>query len=473
MPKIDELKDRLLAINNQAQTVRKKAEDEGRDLTVEEASELDQLLASHDHISADIQRLERLETQTQQMLAGRGRLTEPDRPMVTGDDGDGNPQTQRLNTPAQVPASLPKVPAQVRQVFGNWNFNTFGDFALAVRKHAIGMGTDRRLEISQNLASASTYGNEAVGADGGFAVPPDFRTAIMQKVMGEDSLLSRCDQISVTGNTFTCPRDETTPWQTTGGILAYWDSEASAATQSKPSLESTTHKLNKLRALVPVTEELMEDASAMDAYLRRKAPEKISFKVNLAILQGTGVGQPLGILNSGSTVTVSKESSQVADTIVGMNLVKMYSRMPAANLANAVWVMNQDCLPQIIKLALPGTDNEGNVTTNYGGLVYTPPGGFSQAPYGTIFGRPVLFSQACETLGDLGDLFFVDLSSYMALLKSGPNPRVDISMHLWFDQDLIAYKFVLRMGGAPWWTTTMSARDGSATYSPYIILEAR
>ncbi len=88
-------------------------------------------------------------------------------------------------------------------------------------------------------------------------------------------------------------------------------------------------------------------------------------------------------------------------------------------------------------------------------------------------GRPVIPSQACETIGDKGDIFFADFSQYLLLLKSGVNPRIETSMHLWFDQDLTAFKFVLRVGGIPWWSTTQPARDGSATYSPFVTLEAR
>jgi HK97 family phage major capsid protein len=40
----------------------------------------------------------------------------------------------------------------------------------------------------------------------------------------------------------TMPTDMTTPWDSTGGIQAYWDGEAAAMTQSKPKLEEVTFK---------------------------------------------------------------------------------------------------------------------------------------------------------------------------------------------------------------------------------------
>jgi HK97 family phage major capsid protein len=222
-----------------------------------------------------------------------------------------------------------------------------------------------------------------------------------------------------------------------------------------------------------MTDELLEDAAGMDSYLRRKAPEKIALKLNLALLQGTGVGQPLGLLNSGALVTVSKNSPQTADTITGLNILQMYSRLYASSRSKAVWIINPDIEPMLYKLSIAGTDNEGNSATGWGSLVYLPPNGLSTSPYGTLMGRPVIPSQACETLGDKGDIFFADFSQYLLLLKGGTNPRIETSMHLWFDQDMTAFKFVLRVGGMPWWSTTLAARDGSATYSPYVTLEAR
>ncbi len=80
----------------------------------------------------------------------------------------------------------------------------------------------------------------------------------------------------------------------------------------------------------------------MDAYLRRKAPEKIGFAANLAVVSGSGAGQPLGFLNSPALVSVAKETSQVADTLIATNLIKMYSRMYAPSRSRAVWLVNQD-----------------------------------------------------------------------------------------------------------------------------------
>jgi len=109
-----------------------------------------------------------------------------------------------------------------------------------------------RLNIVQK-ATLSTFGSEGVGVDGGFAVPPEFRSDIAQRVLGEDSILSRTDQIPLSTNAITFPDDETTPWQTSGGILASWEGEATTIPQTKPQLKQKELRLRKLSCLVPVT----------------------------------------------------------------------------------------------------------------------------------------------------------------------------------------------------------------------------
>jgi HK97 family phage major capsid protein len=457
----EELKARLLDLNTEAHTIVETARAEKRDLSVDETAKLDAILAESDRVKADIDRLEKLAGQTALMNQGAGRKTSPEQPKrLTADDD------QELQ-----PA--PKVAANYKIGPKNGGFKHLGDYAQAVQRAcAQGGVADPRLA---QLASATTYGSEGSGADGGFAVPPDFRTAIMTTILGENSLLSRCDQITCDGNTFSCPVDETTPWQTTGGFQAYWDGEAQAATQSKPQLGDRSIKLNKLRALVPVTEELLEDAAGLDSYLRRKVPQKIDFKVNFALLQGTGVGMPLGVQKSPALITITKETSQAANTIVAMNIIKIWSRLYAPCRPNSVWLYNQEVEPQLLRMTMPGTDDTGAFVTGWGAgwPMYMPPGGLSGAPYGTLLGRPCIPTQACPALSSAGDIGLYDFMQFLALLKSGPNPRVDVSMHLWFDQDLTAFKFTLRLGGMPWWSIPAAALAGSNTYSPYVCLGAR
>lgn len=458
---IAELKDKLLDLNEQITVLQNKADAENRDLTNEEHNAVGEMFSEFEATEEEIERRERIEAQTARLRKSNGPESEPN-----------DPQPQNL-APDREPQNHLRKPRTPRVEYiedrGKFGFRDFGDFAQAVA-HAnprLSGSIDPRLRDIRN--APTTYGNETAGADGGFLVPPDFRSAIMEKVMGEESLLSRTDQMTTSGNSINMPKDETTPWQTSGGFQVYWEGEADQLSQSKPALQDELIKLNKLTALVPVTEELLSDAPSLTGYLSRKVPEKMDFAVNLALLQGTGVGKPKGILNADALVSVAKDTStspiQGADTIRFKNIVDMWSRMYAPCRPRSVWLINQDIEPQLYTMAFdPSASSKVPV--------YLPPGGVSASPYGTLMGRPVIPTQACETLGDQGDIILADLSQYLTIIKTG-GVRQDVSIHLWFDYDVTAFKFVMRIGGQPWWGSSISPRDGSNTLSCFVTLDER
>lgn len=454
-------RDRQQAIMESSQSIMNRAEGENRDLTVEEQSQIEGLTNEFDDLERQISLRERVNTQNALLTAPRGRQTDPDQI-----EGDGEPaptaQPRLVNQAAPRPAAA-RVPANPVTARGTNGFRHLGDFANAVR-----LGTMRGGELDPRLrnAAVSTYGNEGSGADGGFAVPPDYRTEILSKVFNEDSLLALTDRLQSSSNTITLPTDETTPWQTSGGIQSYWTAEGAAKTQSKPALGETTLKLHTLATLVPMTEELLEDAPAMGAYLNRKAPEKMDFKVSDAIVRGTGVGQPLGFLSSPALVTVAAEGAQSADTINATNVVKMMGRLPVSSRRTAVWLIHPDAEAQLPLMSIANQP------------VYLPPGGLREATYGSLLGRPVIPHQVAETVGDVGDIMLVDLKQYLTVTKTGNGRdangmKSDVSIHLWFDQDMVAFRFTMRIAGQPWWASAISQRDGSNTQSPFVVLAAR
>jgi HK97 family phage major capsid protein len=468
---IQETQDRLLELQADCETILAAAAADKRDaLTEQEQEQMDSLLAEIKAKGSDLARMQAVEENAKMMSQSSGRKAPPEDPRdkSTDTDDDEPDASPKMKGNGKPPERHPRVIDNHR---GRWGWNRAGDYMAAVRNACIPGGQmDNRLAV--RMDAPTTYGSSVTGADGGFAIPPDFREEIMIQVTGEDSLLSRTDQLTSSSNSITVPKDETTPWQDSGGIQATWTGEGQQKAQSKPVLEQETVHLHKLTVLVPVTDELLADASALGRYVMRKAPDKINFKVNLAILQGSGAGQPLGIINSGAAVVVSKQSSQLADTVVAQNIIDMHARLYASSMERAVWLVNQDVLPMIHTLALPGKDNTGAAATDWGTHMYVPPGGLSNAPFGTLLGRPIIPTQAAPTLGSKGDIILADLGQYMTVMKSG-GIRSDVSIHLWFDYDITAFRFVLRLGGQPWWDEPVDPLSGSNTLSPFVVLEER
>jgi len=455
---IEELKEKLLTLNENVKNIQAKADAEKRELNEQESKDVAGIFAEFESVEADIERRERIAAMSAKVNAPAARRTQTDGLETV------NAKTEERKPAAAPAARTPRIEAIDDRK--TWGFRNFGDYARSVMAAASiqrggGGAVDPRLVAN----APSSFGQEGSGADGGFAVPPEFRQAIMVKVMAEDSLLSRTDQQTSSSNSFTFPKDETTPWQTSGGIQASWEGESSQLSQSKPNLQNTTVKLNKLTALVPVTDELLEDAASLSNYLNTKAPAKIDFKINDAIINGTGAGQPLGFLNSGALVTVAKESGQAAATVNFANITKMWARMYSQCRKNSIWLINQDVEQQLPSLVITGS-NSGVFPA------YLPPGCLSSSPYGQLMGRPVVVTEACQQLGTAGDINLVDLSTYMTIVKAG-GIRADVSIHLWFDYDITAFRFVMRVGGQPWWTSAITRKNGSNKLSCFVNLAAR
>jgi HK97 family phage major capsid protein len=417
------------------------AASENRDLTAEEQTAIDGHLEAAEGLNAAI--------------ASQQRLIEAER-AVAGTALD-------LPDDARIEAGAPNLLQDPQR-----GFQAFGQFLGAVRQAVVRpTAVDERLSLS--AAAASTYSNESVGADGGFLVPPQYASEIMSVIDGGESLFNRVRQIPVAGNTFMLPVSEETA-HGTSGVQSYWDAEAATIGQTKPVFQNREIKLNRLTALVPVTEEALEDANALGAWVQMMAGERMAFKVSDAILNGNGVGMPLGILNAPALVTVAKETSQPASTVYAENVLKMYSRMPAKNRMRAVWVINQDVEPLLPQMSIKVKNVAGS--ENVGGMpVYMPPGGLTGQQYGTLLGRPIVMTESSPALSAAGDVVLADFQEYLAITKGAV--RADQSMHFWFDQNLRAFRFILRVGGMPWLSAPMARKNGSNTLSHFVALGAR
>ena len=458
---IEDQEIRSNALMTQITQIQARGDTENRDLTEVEANEVGTLLSEFDTVRSDIDRRRAIE-RNQQFLNGAA-------PAPGARQANGNGQGSNNAPPARNGAPAPYRVEVVNRAAGTFGFNNIGEFAIAVRNSSIaGRVTDPRL-LNANGAPPDNYMSEGVGPDGGYAVPPDFRPAIQSLVMGADSLLSQTDLMTTASNAITFPVDSTTPWQTTGGIQAYWEAEAGEKKTSKLPLDQITVKLNKLYALVAVTDELLEDAPALTTLMNRKVPEKLDFAVTDAILNGTGNLEPQGIYTSPATIVVPREAGQAPGTIVAANILKMWARCYAPARNRAVWIANQDIEDQFITTFIPIKDGAGAVVN--GQLTYMPPGGLSGAPYSTLMGRPVIVTEAAPAAGSAGDLALVDLKSYLSAEKVG-GVKQDLSIHVFFLYDISCFRWVLRLGGTPWWKAPITNKAGSVTRSPFVILGA-
>lgn len=349
-------------------------------------------------------------------------------------------------------------------------FQNYGEFARSVR--AAGGGNrggriDERLMLGGgggiNAAAPSTAANEAGGADGGFLVPPQFSAEIFTLSLEEQALLPMTDSTPISGNSMVFPKDETTPWGT-DGVRAYWQAEASVATATKPKLGVQTNRLHKLMALVPVTDELLEDTSALGSYLPGKTAASIRWKTDESVLFGTGDGQPIGVMLSKAMIVVAKESGQATNTLLPLNIANMVARLPVGSYARAFWLINPDVIPLLDTMTL------GNYP------IYMPVGSGDRpmgvSPYGMLKGRPIVVSEHASAVSAQSDVSLLDLSYYRSITSRG-GIQTATSMHLYFDADATAFRTTFRVDGGPKIENAITPPKSTKTRSPFVTLAAR
>ena len=305
---------------------------------------------------------------------------------------------------------------------------------------------------------------------GGFLIPPEFRNELWLAVEQKNELLPRCTGVPMMTTTIKIPYvngfDES-GGLVYGGIEWKWLDELAAKTPTRPKIGRITLSLKKVAGLAYASDEILEDSPiSMENILKNGFRDGLNFQLNKVLIRGSGVGQPMGILNAPCLVSVAKETGQAATTIIFENIINMYSRI--YDPSNAIWLANSNCLPQLATMAL---------AVGTGGVpVWMPAGGAAGQPNDTLMGKPIIWSKHCSTLGTVGDIILADWSQYLVGQKAGQGAtgKFDTSIHLKFDSDQTAFRFVFRIDGQPWWPAALTPPQATtATLSPFVVVATR
>lgn len=460
--------------------------DGGRDLTAEEATEFDGLSAKIDEnkklAAAAAKNDERAALiANERALASQSAGRQADANPIVHRDAQGREVGRYEQTDEEITFQVGEAPdaiqrqsykqqkKQNRKVLKSSGYKPWGEFKSCrdfirsgLEGHTQSHFRDRALRHFAAVQGMS----EGIGSDGGYLVMPEFGDGIIDRVYS-NPLWAKTDNYNVVGNNMTFLANAETSranGSRHGGLRGYWIPEGGAITKSKPTLRPVTLKLVKLGVVVYLTQELLDDGgSALEQYVGRKASEEFQFMIGDGLINGTGVGQPLGVLNAPSLVSVAKESGQGAATIQTENVEKMYARFYAPNIGGLEWYHNQDIIPQLNTMTL-GIGAAGVPT-------YLPPGGVSAAPFGTLKGRPLQPLEFCSTLGTQGDLIAADMGQMISISKGGVAQAV--SMHVEFLTDQLALRFVMRLNATPWENAALTPYKGTNTQSSFVTLDTR
>lgn len=318
------------------------------------------------------------------------------------------------------------------------------------------------------LINAAAGGSEGVGADGGFLVPPEFAATLLDASLENEIVRPRARIEPMKFSSKTVAGLDTQDHSADiGGITAVWITEGASLAAQKPRLRVLNLVAQKLGILLPMTNEWINDATDADGSMNTALSAAISWNLDYAFLNGSGAGQPKGVLNDSALIVVNKEGGQVAATITYENIKAMYARLHPACVANACWIANQGTRAQLLGLVQYVKNAAGTDFVGGSGVPIV-----KQGPDGemTLLGLPLLFTEKVPAIGTQGDIVLADLSQYIVGMRQ--EMSIKKSEHLYFDSDQTAYRILMRADGRGAWSKVMTPRNG-ATLSWCIALQAR
>jgi len=345
-------------------------------------------------------------------------------------------------------------------------FKAWSDYLVAVGMAGLRDQNRRKLDPrlrymkDEPLPGESKQMVESVGASGGFLVPTEF-LASLQAVMAEAALVrSRATIIRMrrrqlelpvldqTGTTAGLPH-----WF--GGMRAYWAEEAAAKTLTEATFRKVSLVAHKLIMYTYASDELLDDSAiSLADFLAGPVGFAgcIAWNEDYTFINGTGVGQPLGVIPAPATITVARAAGGAIGYADLANMVENF--LPSGN---GVWFITQSAMADLIQLAGP----VGNAS-----YIWVP--NAAEGVPGYLLGMPVVWTEKCPLIGNAGDVILADWRYY--LIGDRQATTVESTQYDRWEYDETSWRAVHRVDGQPWLSLPLTYQDGTTQVSPFVIL---
>jgi len=326
------------------------------------------------------------------------------------------------------------------------DIKSFGDFLKAIHR-----GDSERL--------AKVYGSskalaEDSGATGGYLVPTEFNQRLLTIAQTASPILGLVQRVPVGSNSGTYPALDITVAPTAGvgntalagKVTTAKRAEAGAYTETTPSFQEIKWRINDAASgYTKASKELIADSpAAIESLLTSLFGIAVAAKQEYFILRGSGVGEPLGILNAPAAVGITPDTNSAFAYADAVEMVSRFKRLTG----NARWVMHQSTLPDFAGSGWV----QGQVVRTLSDL------GFGEA----------IMSEHLPQADNSGHVLLADFGAYLLFEKGGL--EISYSQHADFLNGNDVWRFSQRMDGQPWLKGAITQADpqGSYTVSPFV-----
>lgn len=332
---------------------------------------------------------------------------------------------------------------------------------LRKRRRAMGIDALKRQKsfgdrMRQFARSKSAMG-EATGSGGGYTVPVEVVVAIDDRLQEIGIFHRLAMRQPMESKTLHIPAFDVSLAHAAGvtpllgGIVMAWTQENATIAETEPQLSQVTSDAKTLAGVAYASNQLVTDGgAALGAFLENGFAQAIEWYVEYACFQGSGVGQPLGIVGAPATNVLNRAG---AGHIAAADIASMVAGLFPGCFPRAVWA----CHPTVLKdvVALP--------------QYYVAGGDPEMGLCGVLLGRPLFATEKLPVLGSQGDLMLFDPGLYLLgtrqleIVSTREEPTG-------FFRYQTAFRFVWRGDGQPIPRGTATLADNSTTVGAFVAL---
>lgn len=232
---------------------------------------------------------------------------------------------------------------------------------------------------------------------GGYTVPDEFERQLIQGLEAANVVRQLATIITTSG-------DRNIP-VVSGHGTASWINEEGTFTPSDETFSQVTLSAYKAGTLIKVSEELLNDSAFdLEAYVAGEFARRVGALEEDAFVEGTGSGQPTGIIGGAGLGKQCASSSAVTSD----ELIDCFYALKRQYRSKAVWLM-ADSTEKVLRKLKNGTT---------GDYMWQP--GLTAGQPNTLLGRPVYISDYVPALAASAKLaLFGDFSYYWIADRGG------------------------------------------------------
>ena len=211
------------------------------------------------------------------------------------------------------------------------------------------------------------------GATGGFTVPDNFVAELLRNIVQFSPIRSVARVMSVASANVKLPKR-------TGTMSAAWVDEGDDSTETSPTFGQVNVPIFEARCYTDISNQLLEDSGLdLASELAFDAAEEFGRLEGVAFVNGTGTGQPSGILADATIKSGAKISGNASTlgTAPADLLIDLFYSLKPFYRATSTWGMNGTTIATVRKLK----DSTGQ-------YLWQPP--LQAGEPATLLGRPVI-----------------------------------------------------------------------------------